>query len=199
MIPSHYIGYNISGDGICNDELLTESCCFDMGDCEHTSNSSTICPSCGQFDSDTLITNHQCDSFIFYESCCFDGGDCGCPTCPLGQDGIGDGRCDRNLETDECCYDGGDCHCLAVTISFDECCPESGSSWCFPPNSACPTCSSDLTPLLDNGCCNSQIFNDSLCCFDVIDCHSSVGQYYFVGNKRYKVTYGWPYFATELC
>ncbi len=145
-----------------------------MEDCSHTSNSSRLCPSCGQKDSDTLIFNGQCDGFLLHISCCFDGGDCGCPTCPIEQMNIGDGRCDQQLHTAECCHDGGDCHCLQVIFNSDECCPESNSEWCFPPSSICPTCSLDLADLLFNGHCDIDIDSDPECCFDAWDCKQEV-------------------------
>ena len=149
--------------------MLTEACCFDMGDCDHKSNDSTICPPCGQLNHEAWVANGECDGFLFTPECCYDGGDCGCPTCPkLDADIISDGRCDWRLDTSESCYDGGDCRCVEVTHVTSECCPESESVWCFPPNSVCPTCPVDLVDLLSNLECDEWMNED--CCFDAEDC-----------------------------
>ncbi len=174
------------GDGICNIELLTEDCCFDMGDCNYKSNSSSLCTTCGLKDSDSLIANKECDGFLLHVSCCFDGGDCGCPTCPVEQDAIGDDMCDFELDTDECCYDGGDCRCREVTSPLNECCPE--SDWCFPPNSLCPTCSLDLVQHLTNGKCDSEFQSDPNCCFDDVECELfQLHRDYLIDGARYRI------------
>ncbi len=177
----------VTGDGVCNNDLLTESCCFDKGDCDHKSNSSVVCPSCGQKSSDDLIGDCLCDSFLLQAACCYDGGDCGCPTCPQPEKRLGDGRCDRELDTSECCNDGGDCFCLEMTLAFNQCCPESGSAWCFPPNSLCPTCSLDLSPYLTNQRCDTDIYANQDCCFDSLDCGEQISGRYFINNTVYDV------------
>ncbi len=168
--------------------MLTEACCFDMGDCD--SRASLQCPSCGQKDSDLLIGNGYCDGFLFHASCCFDGGDCGCPTCPMDTRDIGNENCDRLLDTLDSCYDGGDCQCIEVTVSTQDCCPESGSKWCFPPNAICPTCSMDLAIYLNNESCDRSMASER-CCYDATDCHSDPDAVidYLVDKKRYRVVF----------
>ncbi len=183
------------GDGICNEYLLTESCCFDMGDCSHKSNMSVICPPCGQKESDGFIQNGQCDNFLNHASCCFDGGDCGCPTCHSNKEDIGNERCDISMDTEDCCYDGGDCLCLELASTSTQCCPESGSKWCFPPSSICPTCSLSLAQSLNNDQCDHRLIDDQDCCFDAPDCYGGFQRYFkrlfFVNNRRYQVNDGY--------
>ena len=106
------------GNGFCDDELNTEECNFDHGDCFAYTNG---CPeNCdyGLLDDNvgcSFIGNGFCDERFNVESCNYDGGDCmQCPeNCNYpefkGCWEIGNGFCTAALNVSSCYFDGGDC------------------------------------------------------------------------------------------
>ena len=107
---------NIRGDQICDDEVNTEECQFDLGDCCDVQNDFTLCSDCFCYSAGHLNNSLSKD----------------CPS-KSGlelylEDYIGDGKCQLELNNVEYFFDAGDC-CLeypecTITIQGDS------SLWC---------------------------------------------------------------------
>ena len=108
---------NIRGDQICDDEVNTEECQFDLGDCCDVQNDFTLCSDCFCYSAGHLNNSILQD----------------CPSKYWGlelrlETFIGDGKCQLELNNVEYFFDAGDC-CLeypecTITIQGDS------SLWC---------------------------------------------------------------------
>ena len=75
------------GDGICDDVLNHEECCYDSSDCDNHMNCTLNCPYNTKF-----LGDGACDKFLAIPECCYDNGDCleaykpdhGGPNYPIG-------------------------------------------------------------------------------------------------------------------
>ena len=85
-------------DGYCDEDLLTEECCFDLGDCRNTEYIKTCISQCRVpgLESNVLrnyIKNGVCDKPLNKSECCFDNGEClgarfECRSCPFDTDKV---------------------------------------------------------------------------------------------------------------
>ena len=158
--PLEHVAY--IQDGQCDEDLLTEDCCFDGGDCPCPECS---CPTCfplatgkGQW-----LGDNVCDDVLNTKACCFDLFDCPCNGCDVSTVGecsddvgssqtvgiIGNHHCDSCLNTPQCCFDMGDCLslCLTCQVSYKH-------------------------SALGDFICDLYMFNKD-CCFDLGDCENS--------------------------
>ena len=79
-------------DGFCDEDLLTEECCFDLGDCHsmeyiNTCISQCHVPGLNSIDIRHYLLNGICDKPLNQTNCCFDNGEClavqfDCTSCP---------------------------------------------------------------------------------------------------------------------
>ncbi len=156
-------------DGVCQESLLLEACCFDGGDC---SCHHCRCPTCpAQLKSiHNWLGDGVCDPDLDSQDCCYDLGDCWssgmlakvnadlkigsfCTTCPIMHAGrVEDGICDKHLFNQECCFDGTDCYEMKIRCETCVHHPDNGVNHEF----------GDMV-------CNP-ILDTEECCFDEGDC-----------------------------
>ena len=162
----------------CNQDLNSQSCCFDLGNCleaEHVididsnpfnglnadeGSPVTACPGC-DIQSSNHIGDMHCDLELLTPDCCLDGGDCSshdCPSCDFDKSNvrIGDNICQPFLNVESCCFDAGDC--------FPN--PWQSRTWC---GSCSPSTGTFFELYLMNGICEEQ-YNRAECCYDGEDC-----------------------------
>ncbi len=164
-------------DGVCQNELDIEECCFDGGDC---SNPIYRCPTC----SIRLQSIHNwmgdgfCDSELDRPECCHDLNDCNrkmvnsledlptniCTTCPIAHHNhLEDGLCDRYLFNSDCCFDGSDCD----GVEHSNLCHQR-----LLLQDICPTCTEPgafYQKRFSDGICDG-VFKSPECCYDNNDC-----------------------------
>ncbi len=165
-------------DSICDEALLSEECCFDLGDCLPAQCTlKTILPSLKTRSSDSdnrNLMHHLMTKF---------GGDFQA----LVANDVGDNVCNQALNRPECYYDGWDCKvspcqtCNVATIvdgqqrlgngicdkayNTLECCYDAGDCSSL----SCKTCQSQFQGYLGDGVCNDAL-NTEECCYDLGDC-----------------------------
>ena len=177
--PAH-LKINIQ-DGICQEELKTEECCFDLGDC-------TKAPNCTL----DFVLEHITVGDVHSDNRDFISGLLetfqGSLTDLLDQD-LGDGVCNQALNHAECYYDGWDCKLSAcqtcnLPIYMGEsqrlgngicdaayntlaCCYDLGD--CIQEVVDCVSCTSPYKEYVGDGICQLDLNNEE-CCFDDGDC-----------------------------
>ena len=119
------------GDGYCHDEVNTEECNYDGGDCCGSCINTNFCSECDCLNNITgnglnpLLGDGFCNDNTNNAECIYDGGDCCfnvnkdvCTECDCYCQNpklIGDDICNNETNTAECNYDGGDCCGPAVS------------------------------------------------------------------------------------
>ena len=170
-------------DGICDDFLNNQECCFDFEDCvliEYLNYVPRFDKRVGalqkkllldtkpeiDFEVSGLLSNQFCDKtfvdcysqMIHVSNFGRGGGGMQCDSsCPYPNDRIGDHICDEEIYAEKfCCHDKGDCSLFDVTTTKEE-------------FSLCPTCPEERRLNLRDGICDESNRNEE-CCFDLGDC-----------------------------
>ncbi len=184
------LGTFFMNNGVCEEELNNEVCCFDGMDCRKDLAECSI-----------LVDGQDGESIVIYLDASLDTYLQSCMPFNLAISEFDDGYCDEYLNNEQCQFDGTDCAMTSVchrkcylsedestkiksgsialgirngiceeALMLEQCCFDGGDCPC--PECSCPTCPKNLADKhswLGDNMCDRQL-NSRICCFDLGDC-----------------------------